>query len=322
MKRIRAILVIAVAVAAVSAGAIPAFAAFPEKPITMVVAYRAGGSADNVARLLSEYMERSLGQPVVVTNKAGGGGAVAATYMMNRKPDGYEIMMQFSLTFTFLPQFTGKMKFKHDDFSHISRVIFAQGALVTQTDKPWKDLGEMLEYFKKRNQAISLTSQVPVVRLMADTITKQTGVKFKIVPIKGGTEGGQKLLGGHVDLVWAGSWHLKYVNAGSMKIVGATGDKLTYAPNVPTLKELGFPIIYMGGSFMFSGPKGIPKDRLDVLYGAIKGAAEQKKIMNMFQNKFHFRVPVSSPEETETFIRDEKAAYDRFLAATGTKKTN
>ena len=298
------------------AGANSAIAAFPDKPVRMIVAYRAGGSADASARVLSKFMEKHLGQPVVVTNRTGGGGAVAAAFVKNKKPDGYTIMMNGSITYTFLPQFTGKSKFDFDDFTHITTVTYPQGALVTQPGKPWKTLMDMIQKFKADGKSIALTTQAPTVRLMAEVISKATGVKFRIVPVKGGSAAGQQLLGGHVDLVWAGGWHVKYIHAGQMAVVASVGsDRLAYAPSIPTFEEMGLRDIYMDLTFMLSGPKGIPQPQLNVLSAAIKKAMDEREVRDLYEKKFTFRVVYRTPAETEKYIRWEHAKYAAFLKA-------
>ena len=318
MKSVKLIFAVAGAIATLSTGFGPAVAAFPDKPVTFYVGARAGGSADLIARILSEFMEKKLGQPVVVVNKPGGGGSVLATFMLNKKPDGYSVMMNASILYTFLPKFSKKMKFKYSDFSHISTITHPQLALVTRADTPWKDLPGMIAHFKKQNKAISLTSQIAIVRLMASAITKQSGIAFKIVPVKGGSAAGQQLLGGHVDLVWAGGWHLKYLRSGDFKVIASTSVKrLTYSPEMPTLNELGYKDVYMDFSFMMSGPKGMTKEASEAISSAVAVALGEPKVKKLLVGKFAFGIQHRGPAETEEYIRWEAAKYDRLLKSGG-----
>ena len=318
MKPIRSISVMAAALVTLIGGIATVEAAFPEKPITMYIAYRAGGSADATARILAEFLEQDLGQPIVSTNKPGGGGSLLATFMKNRKPDGYEIMMNASLTYTFTPQFSKKVKYKPLDFTHITTVTRPLGALLIHPSKKWANLREMIDEFKSRDKAIAFTSQVELARMIASVISNQSGVKFKITPVKGGAAGGQLLLGGHVDMVWGGGWHVKFVRSGQMKVIASLEDKrLAYAQDVPTVQELGFRDIYTGLTFMFSGPPNMPKDVTMRLNQAIRKAVAQQKVMDLYEKKFTFKVELRSPEETDEYIRWETKKFTNFLRAAG-----
>ena len=305
-------------------GADAARAAFPENPINLIVAYRAGGSADASARLVGDFVEKYLGQPVVVSNKSGGGGAVAANLVKKRKPDGYTVLMNASLTYTSVPFMNEKVGYKWDDFTHIATLTEPQNALVSQPSKQWKDLAGMIRYFKSQNKAIAFTAQVQLARYIADIIAIETGAKFKIVPVKGGSAAGQQLLGGHVDLVWGGGWQLKYVKTGKMQVVASLGRKrLSYAPAIPTVGEMGYKDIYIGVTFMISGPKGMPRDVLNVLNGAFNRALKEPKITDVFVKKFAFHLPIRTPDEVEAYMRDEAAKYRNFIrAAKASKQMN
>jgi len=179
-------------------------AEYPEKPITMLIGFRPGGAVDTTARLVAKNMEKILGQPVVGVTKAGGGGTIMATQLINAKADGYTIGMGASAAYTLTPQINKKIKYTIDGFDHLGTLTIPQDGLVVLKDSPWNTLEDMVKDAKASGKILSIASQVSVVDLLALAITHKTGVKFKVVPVKGGSRGIQAVLGGHVDLTWSG----------------------------------------------------------------------------------------------------------------------
>ena len=315
MARIRSVFALGLAAAMLAAASGIAEAKYPEKPVTMIIPFRAGGSTDITARVLAKYLEKYLGQPFISVNKPGGGGAIGSIFVKSKAPDGYTIMMNGSLTYTFLPQFSKKVKFAHDDFTHIATITKPQGSLVTRPG-PWADFTAMVDKFKTDEKAIAFPVQIPLARLFASVVSKQTGIKFKIVPVKGSAAAGQQLLGGHADIAWAAGWHLKHVKAGKMQVVASTGAKrLTYAKNIRTVGEMGYESAYLDFIFMLSGPKGMPKDVVDTLSAAIKKAIKEPELIKLYKGKFSFDIVFRSPEETEKYVVWEKEKYAAFIAA-------
>jgi len=272
MKSTSNTLIASVAAFAIFAPASIALAEFPEKPITMLIGFRPGGAVDTTGRLVAANLEKILGQPVVAVQKAGGGGAVMASTLINAKPDGYTIGMGASAAYTLAPQLNKKIKYRIDDFDHLGTLSIPQDALVVRKDSPWNSLQDMVNDAKKNNKTLSIASQVAVVNLLAQAITKKDGVKFKIVPVKGGSRGILQVLGGHVDLTWSGSgWH-KQVAAGTMKpLVTISAKRMPDYPSLPTMLELGYGYTFTD-TFMLSAPKGLPTAVKAKLGDAIKNA--------------------------------------------------
>jgi len=182
-----------------------ALAAFPDKPITMLIGFNPGGAVDTTGRLLAEKLEKELGVPIVPVTASGGGGTVMAAKLINEKADGYTIGMGASAAYTLAPQIGSNATVQIDDLAHIATVSIPQDAIVVSKNSPWNSMEDMINDAKKNNKTLSFGSQVAVVNLMADVINSKTGVNFKIVPVKGGSVAIQQVLGGHVDLTWSAS---------------------------------------------------------------------------------------------------------------------
>lgn len=281
-----------------------AHAAFPDKPITLLIGFRPGGAVDTTGRLLAKNLEKELGQPVVGVTKSGGGGTVMASQLINAAPDGYTIGMGASAAYTLAPQINTKITYKIDDFDHVATVTIPQDAIVVKKDSPWNTLEDMVKDAKSSGKTISIASQVAVVNLLAMSITAKDGVKFKVVPVKGGSRGIQQVLGGHVDVTWSGSgWH-KQIAAGTMKALASIGSKRNVDyPNLPTLMELGYNYAFTD-TFMLSAPKGLPKDVLKKLGDAVKKSLTPDLTAQLL-TKMKLATDYRGPEDTKAFLHKQ-----------------
>jgi tripartite-type tricarboxylate transporter receptor subunit TctC len=150
-KKISMIFVV-MALAAVCAG--PALAEYPDRPIKILVGFKAGGGVDTMARLLAKKAGDILGQPVVVVSKPGGGGAIAAKAVLGAKPDGYNLVFSITLTFAGWPHMT-KVKYTVDDFTYIASVGKFQEAFVAGSEQPFKDWKGLIEAAKKKEGGLN-----------------------------------------------------------------------------------------------------------------------------------------------------------------------
>ncbi len=283
-----------------------ALAEFPEKPITMLIGFRPGGAVDTTGRLLAANLEKELGQPVIAVQKAGGGGKIMASTLINADPDGYTIGMGASAAYTLAPQLDPKISYRIDDFDHLATVTIPQDALVVRKDSPWNSLEDMVKDAKANGKTLSIASQVAVVNMLALAIEKKDGIKFKVVPVKGGARGIQQVLGGHVDLTWSGSgWH-KQVAAGTMKpLVTISAKRMPGYPDLPTMLELGYGYTFVD-TFMLSAPKGLPADVKAKLASAVKKALTPE-LSEQLLGKMKLATDYRNPEDTLKFLH---AQYD------------
>lgn len=310
LTRMLALSVAAIALSSAIAGA----ADYPTKPITMWIGFKPGGSVDATGRILAETMEKILGQPVVCVTKAGGGGTVMATQLLNAKPDGYTIGMGASAAYTLTPQLNKDIKYKIDDFQHIATLTQPEDAIVVKSDSPWKSFKELMDDAKKAGKTLSMTSQVAASRLMATAITEKSGVPFKVVPVNGGAEGLQSVLGGHVDLTWSGSGWSELVRAGKLRALASMGDKRNQDfPDVPTLDELGYNFAFTD-TFMLSAPKGIPGDVLKKLTAAVDKAIKDPKVQESLHKNLHLDISYRDPKATVEFLHKQHATVAPLVA--------
>jgi tripartite-type tricarboxylate transporter receptor subunit TctC len=278
---------------------------FPSKPITMYIGFRPGGAVDTTGRLIADKMSKILGQPVVAVQKTGGGGTVMASQLINAAPDGYTIGMGASAAYTLTPQINKNIKYKIDDFTHLATLTYPSDAIVVNASSPYKTLKELIDAHKKDNKPISFASQVSASRLMCEAITAKSGVKFKIIPVKGGAVGIKEVLGGNIDATWSGSGWTEQVRAGKMRpLATMSAERMKDYPNIPTLIELGYDFTFTD-TFMLSAPKGVPANVVAKLSDAIHKAISDPEVQKTLHDKIKLLTKYRDPKETLAFLHKQ-----------------
>ena len=295
-------------------GVTPAFAAdFPTKPIEMQVAYAAGGLADSMARVIAKSMEESLGQPVVVVNKPGAGGALGVTALKSAKPDGYTIGVVTGITLTYTP-LVEKVSYTMEDFKYLASVGRFQEAFVAPPDKPYKNFKDLVAYAKK-NPGLTYASMNPIAEYILTAIAKKEGLDWRAIPTKGGSEVMTAVMGKHVDFGFSGGIHTSFVKAGEMIVLAGLGKKrLLASPDVPTLIESGYDFFFDNDNIVYA-PKGIPDDVAKKLTAAIEKAAKDPKYIELLQTKFFIPALCLTGEELGKSIQEGIKANQKFIEA-------
>jgi tripartite-type tricarboxylate transporter receptor subunit TctC len=283
------------------ASLIPAWADYPNRPIKILVGFRAGGGTDTMARLLSKRVGDILGQPMVVVNRPGGGGAIASKEILRAKPDGYTLCFNIALTYAAWPYMT-KVKYTEDDFTYIAAVGKFQEAFVSLPNKGWADWKGLITYAKKHGP-LNVAVLSPYDKQVLRYIAKKESVEFNMVPTKGGSAIMTQVLGNHVDFGFSGGVHYQYVRAGKMIVlVGHGQERLVGTPDVPTLKELGYNVALENYAIV-SGPKGMPSDLIQKLSKAFEQAVQDPDYQDLLENKLHFPALYIGAEELPEKIK-------------------
>jgi tripartite-type tricarboxylate transporter receptor subunit TctC len=280
----------------------PAWAEYPDRPVKILVGFKAGGSVDTMARMLAQKTGDILGQPVVVVNKPGGGGAIAAKEVIHAKPDGYTLCFNVVLTFAAWPYMT-KVDYTEDDFTYIGAVGKFQEAFVSLPDKPWKDWKGLIAYAKQKGP-LNVAVMTPYDKEVLKYIGKKEGVEFNLVPTKGGADIMTQVLGNHVDFGFSGGIHGQYVKAGKMIVLAGHGNEhLVATPDVPTLKELGYPIALENYNVVV-GPKGLSDEIVQKLAWAFDQAVQSADYQDLMKNKLDFPALFIGPQELPSKVKE------------------
>jgi tripartite-type tricarboxylate transporter receptor subunit TctC len=254
--------------------------AYPNKPITMFVAFAAGGPTDVIARIVSEHMSKTLGQQIVIENVAGAGGTTTTARVAAAAPDGYTLIMGQMGTHAAAPALYPNLKYNPiTDFTPIGIAGITPIVIVTKKDFPANNLREFVAYLKanpgKVNQAHAGVGSTAFTTCVL--LTAQIGVpKLNAVAYRGTGPALNDLVGGQVDFMCDQVTNLTpQILAGNIKAMGiATPARLPVLPNVPTTAEGGLPEYQISGWNGIFGPKGLPKDIQDKLVDALNKALE------------------------------------------------
>jgi tripartite-type tricarboxylate transporter receptor subunit TctC len=255
-------------------------AEFPDRPITMYISMAPGGSVDICTRSISAAAEKILGKPIIIENRAGGGGTVAYALVANVKPDGYTLVGGVSTGIVRAPQMQ-KVTFKPlKSFTPLIAYAAPYNGIVVKSDSPWKTFKELIEYAKKNPNKIKYgTGGIGTAMHHAMAFVEhQDGIKWIHVPYKGNADALTALLGGHVDVASVGPEWVPFVKSGTMRLLAITEEKRN--PNfadVPTLKDLGYDFANET-VFCIVGPAGLPQDIAKKLETAFAKAAESREV--------------------------------------------
>ncbi len=272
-------LVVVVATCASICGFASAQDAYPSKPITLIVPFPPGGVADTVARPVAEALGRELKQPVVVENRAGAGGALGIGVASRAPADGYTVLLSLS-SISILPEadkiLDRKPAYQLSQFKPIARFTADPTVLVVRADAPWKTFADFIADVKRNPGKYNYgssgnygTMHVPMEMLKA-----QAGFRMTHIPYTGAGPAVVALLGGQVDALASGpSTVVQQIQGGKLRALAHWGDHpLSALPDVPSLKQLGYPVRFAQWSALFV-PAGTPDDVIKKLRAASAKAA-------------------------------------------------
>ena len=249
--------------------AVLAQGAYPTKPITLVVPTAAGGTTDLSARMLAQALTPVIGQSVVVDNKGGGNGNIAASIVKRAEADGYTLFLQYSGYHVISPHLTKVSQWNQSDFQPVANVISAPQIIVVRDGLPVKTLPELIAYAKanpgKLNYASSGNGSLQHVT--GAMLEQQGGIKMVHVPYKGTGPALQDLLGGQVDLTFGTAPpFMPHIASGKLRVLAVTGkERLPSLPDVPTTAEAGYPGVNATSWFGLFAPAATPKAVIDKL---------------------------------------------------------
>ncbi len=294
--------------------------AFPNKPITIVIGYTAGGSTDIPFRVLAENLAGILKQPVIVENKPGAGGVLPAMQLHNKKPDGYTLAQTPTPVFR-LP-FISKIDW--DPANDLTYVIGLAGysfGLVVPADSPIKSMKEYIEYAKQNPEKLTYGSPgiMTTLHITMEAIAQDAGIKLTHVPYKGNAESLKAIIGGFVMSVADTPAWAPYVQNGKLRLLSTWGEKRSKKfPDAPTLKEAGIDRVQLS-PFGLAMAKGTDPDIVKKLHDALKEAMEKPNYREALE-KYDMEPLYMSSEEYTDFAKKTTADESKVLESLGFEK--
>ncbi|MDM0056606.1 tripartite tricarboxylate transporter substrate binding protein BugD [Variovorax fucosicus] len=298
--------------------------AWPDKPVTLVVPYSAGGPTDVVARMLAIPMGKSLGQTVIVENTVGAGGTIAATRVARAAPNGYTILIHHMGMAT-APALYKKLAYDPlKDFEYIGQVMDVPMTLLSRKDFPAKNFQELLTYVKANKEKVSIGNAGigAVSQLCGMLFIHQIGVKLTEVPYKGAGPALNDLMGGQVDLLCDQTTQTAPVikDGNRVKVYGVTTSKrLSTMPDLPTLDEQGlkgFEVKVWHGVY---APKNTPPEALAKLNVALRAALQDDHVMKRLAELSSEIVSPEkvTPEGLRKHLEAETVKWGKVIRAAG-----
>jgi tripartite-type tricarboxylate transporter receptor subunit TctC len=294
----------------------PAWAqAYPNRPITMVVPFPAGGTTDTVARVLVEPMRATLGQPVIIENVGGAGGSIGVGRVARAAADGYTLSIgqwgshvgngaMFALSYDLL-----------NDFAPISLIVSTPLWIVTRKDFPANDLKELIAWLKANPDKAAAGTIGPGSpgHLCGVYFQKTTDTRFRLVPYRGGNLAMQDLIGGHIDMQCSiASNSLPHVKNGNLKAIAVMAKQRWFgSPNTPTVDEMGVPGLHLSLWHGLWAPKGTPRDVIMKLNTAVVNTLANPAVRKAFTDAGD-EIPAREQQTPEALGAHHKAEIEKW----------
>ena len=309
-------------VLALSGFATLANAAWPESTITLIVPWAPGGSTDILARTLSEQLTKSLGQPVIVDNRAGASGNIGSNVVAKAKPDGYTLLIGSMSTHAMNPALMPGMPFRGvEDFTPIARIANVVNTMVVHPAVPVKNLPEFIAYAKANPGKVAYASAGAgsTNHLSAVLFERAAGVQMLHVPYKGGAPAVLDTLSNQTQVLFsAGTQTLPHVKSGKLRLLGVTEAKRSaLLPDAPTVGETlpGYELGVWYGAF---GPPGMSAELVTKLNAEINKALANPEVRSRM-DAIGVELVRGSPQEFAAVLRSDADRYGKVIRELGIK---
>ena len=293
-----------------------ASAAYPDRPITLIVPWAPGGSTDILARAIAEQLTKSMGQPVVVENKAGASGNIGSNMVAKAKPDGYTLLIGSMSTHAMNPALIPNMPFKGaDDFTPIALVANVINTMVINPSVPAKNVQEFIAYAKANPGKLAYASAGggSTNHLSAEMFNKAAGIQMLHVPYKGGAPAVMDTVANQTQVLFsAGTQTLPHVKAGKLRLLAVTEPhRSALLKDVPTVAET-LPGYEMSVWYAVFGPAGMPHELATRLNAEINKALAVPEVRARM-DAMGVELVNSTPEQLAQTLKRDTARYTKVI---------
>ena len=296
---------------------------YPSRPVTLIVPFPPGGSSDIVMRLLAQKVSDSIKQPIVIDNRPGAAGNVAAMAIKNASPDGYLLMMGHTGTHAINPSLYGDLKFDPiRDFQPITALISFNNILVVPEASPAKSVADLVAYARSKPEGLSYGSQGVGTggHLLGELLAKSANLKLVHVPYRGIAPAVTDTVAARMDMLFASYVSVGgHVEAGRLRMLGiASTQRHPRIPDVPTMPEAGYPDVQMHQWFGLFAPAGTPSAIVQKLNTEFVRALRSDEVTSKMLPQVVFVTP-STPEELGALVVRDIERLGKVVRDSGAK---
>ena len=287
-----------------------ASAAYPDKPIRLVVPFAPGGTVDLVARILGQRLTENMGQPVIIDNRGGAGGTIAADTVAKARPDGYTLLIAAISTQSFHPLLYKKLPYDpNKDLAQVALFASVPNVLVVTPGLPAKNVKELIALSKSRPNKLLMGSSGngSVNHMIGELFMFKTGTQFEHVPFKGAGPATVEMIAGRIDLYFGNlPGFLPHIQSGKLRALAELSAKRVAAiPDVPTMKEAGVDIVVDSWAGVLA-PAATPKPIIDRLSAEIIKTVNQKATVDLLAAQGALPMPGTSAEYAKVVQSETK----------------
>jgi tripartite-type tricarboxylate transporter receptor subunit TctC len=294
-------------------------AAYPDKPMKLVVPYPPGGATDVIGRIIASRLSESLGQQVIVENRSGAGGNIGAEAVARAPADGYTLLMgALTSHATIATLEKGKLRYSiTKDFVPVMVVGAVPLVVVVTPGLPVKDLKELVAYGKANPNKLTYASSGPGApqRMAAEILRKEAGIRMIHVPYKGSGPAMVDLVGGQVNLMAETvPAALQFIKAGQLRALAVTTkERISMLPDIPTTAEAGLPEVEVSSTFGVLAPAGTPKEIVERLNSAVAGIVGVPEVREQFLGQGVYAAAPTTSEQSAARLNQEVERWAKLI---------
>ncbi|MER2536182.1 MAG: tripartite tricarboxylate transporter substrate binding protein [Rhizobiaceae bacterium] len=286
---------------------------YPSQPVTLIITFAPGGGNDVVGRMFADKIGPALGQPIVVENRAGGGGTTGAAHAAKQKPDGYTILMANGASHLIGPVLFPDVGYDPvKSFDHAGLLGEQYVLLVVNAKSKYQSFKDLVDEARTSERGIKygLASAASINTVFANRMTKTTGARFAPVIYNGGAPALTALAGGEIEvMISAYSEAAPHIQSGAVRPIAISSTKRIGAlPDVPTFAELGYEALNMRNWYGIETPAGTPKEVIGKLNEAIRKAGSDPELIQKL-NQIGFVPTPTTPEDYASFLAEQVATW-------------